>query len=63
LAHEPEGAVTPTGSYRSRLAGRDDVSIARDFVAHVRGTPTAPEEDRLLAEAFDVVGVRSRAVA
>jgi exonuclease SbcD len=63
LAHEPEGAMTTAGSYRSRLAGRDDLSVARDFVAHVRGTPTGPEEEQLLAEAFEVVGVRSRAVA
>jgi DNA repair protein SbcD/Mre11 len=63
LEHQPEGATVLAGSYRSRLAGRDDLGVARDFVTHVRGaTPTA-HEARLLAEAFDVVGRRSREVA
>ncbi|HEX4428750.1 MAG TPA: exonuclease SbcCD subunit D [Frankiaceae bacterium] len=63
LDHQPEGAVTLPGSYRTRLAGRDDLSVARDFVTHVRGTAPDPDEDRLLAEAFDVLGQRSREVA
>jgi exonuclease SbcD len=63
LDHEPQGAVALAGSYRTRLAGRDDLSVARDFVTHVRGTAPDPDEDRLLAEAFDVLGRRSREVA
>jgi DNA repair protein SbcD/Mre11 len=63
LDHQPEGAATVAGSYRTRLAGRDDLSVARDFVTHVRGTAPDPAEDRLLAEAFDVLGRRSREVA
>ena len=63
LDHQPEGAVTIAGSYRTRLAGRDDLSVARDFVTHVRGTAPDADEDRLLAEAFDVLGRRSREVA
>ena len=63
LEHRPEGAATIEGSYRSRLAGRDDLSIARDFVTHVRGTEPSAAEGALLAEAFDVVGRRAREVA
>ena len=63
LDHAPDGAVATSGSYRLRLAGRDDLSVARDFVSHVRGTPPSPEEDGLLAEAFDVLARRSREVA
>jgi exonuclease SbcD len=63
LEHAPEGAAVVEGSYRSRLAGRDDLSIARDFVTHVRGSaPSGPERD-LLAAAFDAVGQRTREVA
>jgi exonuclease SbcD len=63
LEHAPEGAAVVEGSYRSRLAGRDDLAIARDFVTHVRGTvPTDPERD-LLAAAFDAVAARAREVA
>ncbi len=63
LDHQPEGAAVIEGSYRSRLAGRDDLSVARDFVTHVRGSGPSGAEDALLAEAFDVVGQRSREVA
>lgn len=63
LEHAPEGALTVEGSYRTRLAGRDDLSVARDFVTHVRGTAPTPEEDTLLATAFDVLGRQAREVA
>ena len=63
LEHRPEGAATIEGTYRSRLAGRDDLSIARDFVTHVRGTEPTVAEGALLAEAFDVVSRRAREVA
>ena len=63
LEHRPEGAAVVEGSYRSRLAGRDDLSVARDFVTHVRGTAPTDPEDELLAEAFDSVGRRLRDVA
>ena len=63
LEHAPEGALTTSGSYRTRLAGRDDLAVARDFVTHVRGSAPTPEEDTLLAEAFDVLGRQSREVA
>jgi exonuclease SbcD len=63
LTHEPEGASRIEGTYRSRLAGRDDLSVARDFVEHVRGTVPTDAESTLLAEAFDAVGHRMREVA
>jgi exonuclease SbcD len=63
MTHEPEGATVIEGSYRSRLAGRDDLSIAQDFVTHVRGTAPTEPESALLADAFDIVGHRLREVA
>jgi DNA repair protein SbcD/Mre11 len=63
LEHAPEGVLASSGDYRSRLAGRDDLSVARDFVTHVRGSAPNSEEDRLLAEAFDVLARGSREVA
>jgi exonuclease SbcD len=63
LEHAPEGMAAASGSYRLRLAGRDDLAVARDFVTHVRGSAPSPEEDGLLAEAFDVLARRSREVA
>jgi exonuclease SbcD len=63
MNHEPEGATVIEGSYRSRLAGRDDLSVARDFVTHVRGTAPSESESTLLADAFDAVGRRLREVA
>ncbi len=63
LDHRPEGALVTSGSYRSRLAGRDDLTIAQEFVAHVRGSVPDAGEVRLLERAFDLVGQRAREVA
>jgi DNA repair protein SbcD/Mre11 len=63
LDHRPEGATVLEGSYRSRLAGRDDLAVARDFVTHVRGTAPDGPESALIAEAFDSIGRRAREVA
>jgi exonuclease SbcD len=63
MNHEPERATLIEGSYRSRLAGRDDLSVARDFVTHVRGTAPSESESTMLADAFDAVGRRLREVA
>ena len=55
LAFEPEGAGTDERGYRARTAGRDDLSVAAEFVRHVsNAVPTAAEE-RLLASAFAAV--------
>ena len=53
LAFEPEGAAADTRSYRARVAGRDDLTVATEFVAHVRNSPATPGERQLLADALD----------
>jgi exonuclease SbcD len=57
LAFEPEGREASAASYRSRVAGRDDLAIAAEFVGHVRNSPVTEGERKLLAAAFD--GTRS----
>jgi exonuclease SbcD len=55
LAFEPEGVVPDRRGYRARTAGRDDLSVAAEFVRHVsNASPTAAEE-QLLASAFAAV--------
>ena len=53
LAHEPEGVVPDERGYRARVAGRDDLSVAAEFVQHVRNEPPSPGERQLLTEAFE----------
>ena len=53
LAFEPEGRDAGPASYRSRVAGRDDLAVAAEFVGHVRNSPVTEGERRLLAAAFD----------
>ena len=55
LAFEPEGAVPDGRGYRARVAGRDDESIAAEFVRHVSGAPPTAGEERLLRSAFEAV--------
>lgn len=59
LVFEPEQAPgDPHTSYARRLRGRDDQSIAEDFVAHVRGGSGTDEHERtVLRSAFDHVRV------
>lgn len=59
LAFEPDRAPDdPQISYAQRLRGRDDQSIAEDFVAHVRGGYGTDEPERtVLRGAFDHVRV------
>ncbi len=53
LRHEPEG-VTPDGlSYGARVAQRSDLEVGLAFVEHVRHTPAATGERRLLAQALE----------
>jgi DNA repair protein SbcD/Mre11 len=56
LGFAPAGGPATTGpeSYAARLAGRSDLEVAADFVAHVRGE-AGPAELELLAEAFEAV--------
>ena len=53
LAFEPEGRDADAASYRSRVAGRDDLAVAAEFVGHVRNSPVTEGERKLLAAAFD----------
>ena len=53
LAFEPEGAGADARSYRARVAGRDDLTVAAEFVAHVRDSPATPGERQLLAAALE----------
>jgi exonuclease SbcD len=55
LTFDPDGVVTDGQGYRARIAGRDDLAIATEFVQHVRNAPVTPPERRLLAEAFEAV--------
>ena len=55
LEFRPEGVAADAGSYRSRVAGRDDLTIASEFVRHVRNTAATPGEQSLLAGAFESV--------
>jgi exonuclease SbcD len=48
--------VTADGrSYREKVRGRDDLTVAAAFVEHVRGTPPTGAENALLAGAFEAV--------
>jgi exonuclease SbcD len=53
LEFRPEGVAADTRSYRARVAGHDDLTIASEFVRHVRNTAASPGEQRLLARAFE----------
>jgi len=55
LAFEPEGVRPDERGYRARIAGRDDLSVAAEFVKHVRNEPASESERQLLAGAFEAV--------
>jgi exonuclease SbcD len=55
LAFEPEGVVPDQRGYRAKIAGRDDLSVAAEFVKHVRNEPASDSERQLLAGAFEAV--------
>ena len=61
LEFRPEGVTADPRGYRERVAGRDDLAVAAEFVSHVRGgVPSAGECD-LLAQAFSAVRVAQEA--
>jgi DNA repair protein SbcD/Mre11 len=55
LEYAPAGAGSDTRDYRARVAGRDDLSIAGEFVKHVRNTPATDSEVALFRDAFAAV--------
>jgi DNA repair protein SbcD/Mre11 len=63
LAFEPEGAVPDGRGYRARVAGRDDESIAAEFIRHVSSAPPTAGEERLLRSAFEAVRVDAEGAA
>jgi DNA repair protein SbcD/Mre11 len=61
LAFEPEGAGPDRRGYRARVAGRDDLAVAAEFVQHVRNAPVTEGEMQLLTQAFKAVRVQEEA--
>jgi len=55
LEYKPEGVTGGTRSYGERVKGRDDLSIAAEFVKHVRNAPASEAERVLLTAAFESV--------
>ena len=55
LAFDPEGARPDEHGYRARVSGRDALSVAAEFVRHVRNEPASDSERELLAGAFEAV--------
>jgi exonuclease SbcD len=52
LEFKPEGVTPDQRSYRERVRGRDDLTVAAEFVRHVRNTEATQFEQELLAHAF-----------
>jgi DNA repair protein SbcD/Mre11 len=61
LAFEPEGAAPGERGYRARIAGRNDLSVAAEFVSHVSHVPPTEAEQQLLTQAFEAVRVEEAA--
>jgi DNA repair protein SbcD/Mre11 len=55
LTFEPEGVVPDDRGYRARIAGRDDLSVAAEFVRHVRNDRATEGEKELFNQAFEAV--------
>ena len=55
LEFKPEGVTGDTRSYGERVKGRDDLTIAAEFVKHVRNAPASEAENELLTAAFESV--------
>jgi DNA repair protein SbcD/Mre11 len=53
LTFDPDGGEDGGGTYRSRVAGRDDLDVAAEFVRHVRSSDVTAGERALLVAAFD----------
>jgi DNA repair protein SbcD/Mre11 len=52
LEFKPDGVNRDQRSYRERVKGRDDLTVAAEFVRHVRNTEATEFEHELLAHAF-----------
>jgi DNA repair protein SbcD/Mre11 len=60
LDFKPEGMVADGRSYAQKIAGKDDLDVATEFVRHVRNTVVTPGERDLLASAFAAVDASNR---
>ncbi len=63
LAFEPEGGAPDGRGYRARVAGRDDMAVATEFVRHVSNVPATEGEERLLRSAFEAVRTEAEEAA
>jgi exonuclease SbcD len=52
LEFKPEGAAADPRSYGQKVKGRDDLTVAAEFVRHVRNTDATDPERELLEAAF-----------
>jgi len=52
LEFKPEGVTPDKRSYGQKVKGRDDLTVAAEFVRHVRNTAATGPEQELLAAAF-----------
>jgi DNA repair protein SbcD/Mre11 len=52
LEFKPDGVTPDSRSYGEKVKGRDDLTVAAEFVKHVRNTDASPAECALLADAF-----------
>ncbi|HEX4087425.1 MAG TPA: exonuclease SbcCD subunit D [Trebonia sp.] len=52
LEFKPDGVTPDQRSYRERVKGRDDLTVAAEFVRHVRNTEATEPERELLEHAF-----------
>jgi exonuclease SbcD len=63
LEFRPAGLTADPRGYRERVAGRDDLAVAAEFVSHVRGGAASAGECDLLEQAFTAVRVAQEAGA
>jgi len=56
LEFRPAGVTADPRSYRQKVRGRDDLTVAAEFVRHVRSTDATGTERDLLAAAFAAAG-------
>ena len=52
LEFKPEGVIADSRSYGQKVSGRDDLTVAAEFVRHVRNTDATGTERDLLEAAF-----------
>ncbi len=55
LEFKPAGVRADQRSYRERVSGRDDLTVAAEFVRHVRNSDPSGRERELLGAAFSAV--------